>query len=185
MSRKTLMTLATLCLASSVLAGCGTVPMAGMSPAGETSAKSQAANAQRPLPPAVVLAADALTEGDAIVDASYEVDRARRIASDTLYRYDVLLRDWKRAYSDYEKDRIESRMLDELIAGLKDVQRAVSSGSGRSAREVYDVADRALDRYDSLRRDWSRAYTDRERRYIVNDMLVALTGAHKDIKAIY
>jgi hypothetical protein len=130
--------------------------------------------------------ADAQVDAKAQVDASsYEVDRARRVSSDTLYRYEQLLRDWKRAYSDYEKDRIEDRMLTELISGLKDVQRTVSTGHGYSARQVYDIADRALNRYDDLRRDWKRAYSARERRNIINDMLVVLTNAHKDIKAVY
>jgi hypothetical protein len=184
MARKTLVALASLTLAASVLAGCGTSPMAGMSQTGENAANAQSADTQRKAPPTVESAA-AQVGADAVVDASYEVDKARRISSDTLYRYDELLRDWKRAYSDYDKDRIEERMLRELTSGLNDVQRAVSSGHGYSARQVYDIADRALNRYESLRRDWQRAYSTRERRNLVNDMLVALTNAHKDIKAVY
>jgi hypothetical protein len=186
MARKTLMALATLTLAASVLAGCGTTGMMGVSQTGENLAGAQSVDAQRKAPPAVVLTADAQVDAAAQVDASsYEVDRARRISADTLYQYDELLRDWKRAYSDREKDRVEERMLRELTEGLNDVQRAVSSGHGYSARQVYDIADRALDRYESLRRDWQRAYSVRERRDIVNDMLVVLTNAHKDIKAVY
>ena len=186
MARKSLMALASLTLAASVLAGCGTTGMVGMSQTGENAANAQSVDAQRKVPPTVELAANAQVDAAAQVDASsYEVDRARRISSDTLYRYDELLRDWKRAYSDYEKDRIEDRMLTVLLDGLKDAQRAASAGYGTQARRVYDIADRALDRYDGLRRDWKRAYSKREQRFIVNDMLVLLTNAHKDIKATY
>lgn len=186
MARKSLMALASLTLAASVLAGCGAPSMTGTGAMGDQTAKAQSADAQRKAPPAIQLTAEPQIEGNATVDASsYEVDRARRISSDTLYRYDKLLRDWERTYSDYEKDRIEERMLKELTSGLNDVQRAVSSGYGYSARQAYDIADRALNRYESLRRDWQRAYSTRERRNIVNDMLVVLTSAHKDIKAVY
>ncbi|MNK82462.1 hypothetical protein D3C87_1022370 [compost metagenome] len=186
MARKTLVALASLTLAASFLAGCGTTGMMGVSQTGESSATAKSVDAQRKAPPTVEVAAGAQVDANAKVDASsYELDRARRVSSDTLYRYEQLLRDWNRAYSDYEKDRIEERMLSELTSGLNDVQRAVSSGYGYSARQVYDIADRALNRYESLRRDWQRAYSTRERRNIVNDMLVVLTNAHKDIKAVY
>lgn len=186
MARKTLMALASLTLAASVLAGCGTTSMTGVSQTGEKSASAQSVDSQRKAPPSVEVTANAQVDAAAQVDASsYELDRARRISADTLYRYDELLRDWNRAYSDYDKDRIEERMLRELTEGLNDVQRTVSSGYGYSARQVYDIADRALNRYEGLRRDWQRAYSTRERRNIVNDMLVVLTNAHKDIKAVY
>ena len=186
MARKSLVALASLTLAASVLAGCGTTGMMGVSQTGDSSAIAKSVDTQRKAPPTVEVAAGAQVDATAQVDAaSYEVDRARRVSSDTLYRYEQLLRDWKRAYSDYEKDRIEERMLSELTSGLNDVQRAVSSGYGYSARQIYDIADRALNRYESLRRDWQRAYSTRERRNIVNDMLVVLTNAHKDIKAVY
>jgi hypothetical protein len=186
MTRKTLLALASLTLAASVLAGCGSTSMMGVTQTGNQSVNGQSVDSQRKAPPAVELTANSQSGENAMVDASsYEVDRARRISSDTLYRYDQLLRDWQRAYTDREKDRIEDRMLTELTRGLNDVQRTVSSGYGYSARQVYDIANRALDRYESLRRDWQRAYTDRERRYIVNDMLVTLTNAHKDIRAVY
>jgi len=186
MARKSLMALASLTLAASVLAGCGTTGMVGMSQTGENGASAQSVDTQRKAPPAVELTANAQVDAAAQVDvSSYDVDRARRISSDTLYRYDEQLRDWKRAYSDYEKDRIEERMLRTLTDGLNDVQRAVSSGYGSQARRVYDIADHALNRYESLRRDWNRAYSTRERREIVNRMLVVLTDAHKDIKATY
>lgn len=183
MARKSLMALASLTLAASVLAGCGTSSLPGVTQTGNQAVAGQSASAQRLAPPKVDLTEAA--QADSIVDLTDGVDRARRIASDSLYRYDGLLRDWERAYSDYEKDRIEERMLTALIDGLKDAQRAVSSGYGYQARQVYDIADRALDRYDDLRSDWRRAYSDRERREIVNDMLVTLTGALKDIKATY
>ncbi len=186
MASKTFVALASLTLAASLLAGCGTTSMTGVGQTGDNTAKAQSADAQRKAPPTVDLTAVPQVEGKAIADSSsYEVDQARRAAADTLYQYDQLLRDWNRAYTDYEKDRIEQRMLGELTDGLNDIQRIVSSGSGYSARQVYDIANRALDRYEGLRRDWKYAYSDRERRYIVNDMLTALTSAHKEIKAVY
>lgn len=185
MTRRSLMTLASLTLAATLLAGCGSTGMVGLSASGNGSANAQSVDTQRKVPPSVELSGNAAIDATVSPDFQSDVDQARRIASDALYRYDDLLRDWKRAYSDYEKDRIEERMLNVLLDGVKDAQRAASKGYGSQARHIYDIADRALDRYESLRRDWKRAYSKREQRYIVNDMLVVLTNALKDIKAVY
>lgn len=114
----------------------------------------------------------------------YSVNRARQIATDALYRYDGLRDDWQRAYSDREKDRIEQEMLNVLTRAISDIRRTASNGSGYDARRVYDIADRAIDRYEDLRYRWQQAYSDREKRELVNDMLVELTRALKDVQRV-
>lgn len=161
MAKKLLALLAGVVLASSVLSGCGgTTPVASG------------------------LKATTATETKVDAQSRYTVDRAKRIATDALYRYDNLRDDWQRAYSDYEKDRIEERMLSTLTRAVTDVRQAASGGYGYESRRVYDIADQAIDRYESLRRRWQRAWGDRERREIVNDMLVELTAALKDIQRV-
>lgn len=157
-----------LTLALSALVGCGST-----APSLKTSASApiQAA-AVRPTPPQV--AAKALD--------TYSSSEARRIAADALYRYDLLRRDWFNAVSDWEKDRIEQQMVTALTNGLQDVRRATYSSYAGDARRIHGIATRALERQETLRRDWQYAYSDKERRLIVNEMLTVLTGALLDIR---
>lgn len=150
------------------LVGCGS---AGPS-IREASRGTVQAQAQRPTPPR--LEADGSTETTR--------SEARRIAADTLLRYDDLRRDWFNATSDWAKDRIEQQMVTVLSDGLADVRRATYSSYASDARRIYEVASRALERHASLRRDWQYAYGDREKRQIVNQMLTVLTGALMDVR---
>lgn len=158
-----------LLLALSALVGCGTT---GSSLKIQSAAQVQATSG-RPTPPP--LAGTKATE-------SSTRSEARRIAADILYRYDTLRRDWFNASSDWEKDRIEQQMITVLSDGLSDVRRATYSSYTSDARRLYEVATRALERKESLRRDWQYAYSDREKRLIVNDMLNVLTGALMEIR---
>lgn len=164
------------------LAGCGAGPaLTGTATVGSASAqaKGDKATADRPLPPETKEAEPKATRGTA-------ARRAADYASEALYQQDRLLRDWHNAWSDREKDRVEQRMLDTLYDAVKDVQR-VTSGQGYDSadRRAYDIADRCLDRYDDLRRDWSYAWGDREKREITNRMLNLMVDALKDIKRNY
>ncbi|HEY9856420.1 MAG TPA: hypothetical protein V6D05_11825 [Stenomitos sp.] len=161
-----------LSLALFALGGCGST-----APTLKTASVVQAqATSTRPAPPK--LDAAQATE-------SYAGSEARRIASDTLYRYEDLRRDWFNTSSDYQKDRIEQQMITVLVGGLQDVQHATYGSYTTDARRLYDVATRALERNDGLRRDWQYAYGDREKRQIVNDQLTVLTGALMDIRDRY
>ncbi|MBI6545604.1 MAG: hypothetical protein HY692_02345, partial [Cyanobacteria bacterium NC_groundwater_1444_Ag_S-0.65um_54_12] len=110
------------------------------------------------------------------------VRRAVQIAQDALYRYDDLRDQWLRSSNDREKDRIEQRMLDTLTNAVSRIRTEASGGYGWDARQVYDVADRAISRYESLRRQWQNTSSDRERRELVNSMLTVLTDALKEIR---
>ncbi|MBM3270650.1 MAG: hypothetical protein FJZ01_23705 [Candidatus Sericytochromatia bacterium] len=157
MSRK-IVALAALTLAFSALTGCGTTPAA----TGLQNKTASTATAQ---------------------DYS-SVSRAKQIATDALYRYDSLRDDWQRAYNDSEKDRIEQSMLNVLTRAASDVRQTASYGSGYDARRVYDIADRAIRKYEDLRYRWQQAYGDREKRELINDMLVVLTQALKDVQRV-
>ncbi len=88
MAKQLFSVLATLALASTLIAGCG------VSPNGATTGIKSATTAE------TVQAKD-----------YYTVSRAKRVAQDGLARYNSLRNDWLRAYSDREKDRIEDQML--------------------------------------------------------------------------
>ncbi|MBM3274033.1 MAG: hypothetical protein FJZ00_02685, partial [Candidatus Sericytochromatia bacterium] len=109
----------------STLAGCG-ASTAGIATPAKTAQSAPAAS--RPQIPTVdVKAVQKATSG--ISASSYwTVDRARRRASDALYRYSDLRSDWQNAWSDDEKDRIEQRMLTVLTNGAVDV-RNITAGS--------------------------------------------------------
>lgn len=161
--------LTALSLALSALVGCGsTGPSLKTTSAGQVQAA-----AKRPNPPQPTAAQ--ATE-------NYASSEARRIAADALYRYEDLRRDWFSTSSDWEKDRIEQQMLTALSNGLQDVRRATYSSYTGDAHRIHELATRALERYESLRRDWQYTYGDREKRLIVNEMLTVLTGALMDIR---
>lgn len=158
-----------LSLALSALVGCGST---GPSLKTKTAVVARA-TATRTAPP--TLAASKATE-------NYSSSEARRIAADALYRYEDLRRDWFNTGSDWEKDRIEQQMVTVLSNGLTDVRHATYSSYSSDARRHYDIATRALQRQDTLRRDLQYAYGDREKRQIVNEMLTVMTGALMEIR---
>ena len=179
---KNLRTLAAAALLAATLAGCGTTgaPTGAAKTAAAAmqaqKAKGQKATAERPAPPATT----------ADTKQGLAARESQRIAERSLYRYSELIRAWERAWSDSEKDRIEQDMLSELHAALGDVQQVTSSSGHDSAdRRAYDIADQGLNRYDRLYRDWERAYGDREKREITNDMLSGMVQTLQDVKRNY
>ncbi|MEB3196753.1 MAG: hypothetical protein VKP62_06065 [Candidatus Sericytochromatia bacterium] len=98
--------------------------------------------------------------------------RSALIAERALGDYLNLTRRWERTYGDRAKDAIEEQMLRTLKDALDDVQR-VTSREGRDEidRRAYDLADRGLDRYELLYREWRATYGREQARLVVNEML--------------
>lgn len=157
MAKKLFSILATVALASTLLAGCGA------SPNGVTAGIKSAQTAET-------------VEGKDY----YTVSRAKRIAQDGLARYNDLRDDWMRAYSDREKDRIEDQMLVVLSGTIGDVRDAVSAeagANGYNSRQVFDAADRAIARYEDLRYQWSNTSNINRQREIANEMQTVIVDA--------
>ncbi len=164
MAKQLFTVLATVALASTLLAGCGAAP-------GGVSASIKSA------------------QGAETVQGKdyYTVSRAKRIAQDGLYRYNNLRNDWLRAWSDREKDRIEDQMLVVLSQTIGDVRDAVSGESGASgydSRQVFDIADRAISQYESLRYDWSNTGNINRQREIANQMQTVIVDALNRVQRV-
>ncbi|HBN07809.1 MAG TPA: hypothetical protein DD435_03880 [Cyanobacteria bacterium UBA8530] len=113
--------------------------------------------------------------------ASYgSLSEINRSATDALYRYNDLLRQWNYTSSNYQKDNIEMSMLETLTRALKNIK--TTAGYGYDTQRIRTMATDALYRYDDLQHRWTSAYSDRERREIVNSMLDLLTRAVKNIQ---
>lgn len=155
--------LVALVMASTFLAGCGVTPGA------TTGIKSA-------------------TTGETVEGQDFwSVSRAKKLAGDTLDRYDRLRDRWLRAYSDAEKDRIEDEMLAVLARGLADVRDAVSAeqgGHGYNSRQVFDLADRACQRYEDLRYQWSNTGNVHRQREIANQMQTIIVDALNQVKRV-
>lgn len=162
------------------LGGCGSVA-GGSTPA----TASTAAQASRPSIPALDRAKLQTTKAGISASSYYTVDRARRRASDALWRYQDLRDDWQRAWSDDEKDRIEQRMLSTLTDAGSDIRRMTSSSWDYDERRINDIVDRMLDEYEYLRRDWQNEWDIRRKREIVNRMLVELTRGIQQVSEFY
>lgn len=179
---KTLQALAAATLVAVTLAGCGsTGAPTGAARTAAAALQAQkakgSADAKRPAPPA----ADQGTPKQGLAARD-----SQRIAERSLYRYAELIRAWERAWSDSEKDRLEQDMLTEMHAAIEDIQSVTSSSGHDSAdRRAYDIADQGLNRYDRLFREWERAFGDREKRRIINDMLSGMVQTLQDVKRNY
>lgn len=160
MAKKLALALATLTLASS-LAGCGTTGVfAGLSTQSTTTVQ---------------------------VKDYYSVTNAQRIASNALYRYNDLRNDWLAAYSDSQKDRIEDRMLVVLSQAIGDVRLAVSDEAGASgydAREVFNISNYAISRYEALRRQWDMTNDINTQRWISNEMQTVMVDALQRVQTV-
>jgi len=163
MAKQLASVLATLALASTLLAGCGAAPGT------TTGIKSATAT------------------GTVQAKDYYSVSRAKSLAADALSRYDQLRDSWLRAWSDREKDGIEDQMLVVLSQGIGDVRDAVSGEAGASgydSRQVFDIADQASSRYESLRYDWSNTNDINRQREISNQMQTLLVDALKRVQRV-
>jgi hypothetical protein len=160
-----------------VLAGCGQ----GSGLPGTAVANGVvAAAAKRP-----TQAAQRLPEPTAAkpMPRGYAARESSRVSRRVLNDYAQMLRDWNRAYSDYERDNIEERMLRVLREGLKEVQEVTSrEGHDADDRRAYVLANYGLNNYERLYRDWESTYNADNRRRIVNAMLQNLVDTHERIR---
>lgn len=161
----------------STLAGCG----AGANVATPATPKQTAAKAARPELPSLDRTALKSTQDGISASSYYTVDRARRSASNALWRYQDLRDDWQRAWSDDEKDRIEQRMLSVLTRAGSDIRNMTSGSWDHDDRQINYIADRMLDEYEYLRRQWQSEWSIDRKREIINAMLVELTRGLKQV----
>lgn len=160
------------------LAGCGATPLS----IAATSSQDQAVKANRPTIPN--LDRSALTTAKSGISATsyWTVDRARRSASNALYRYQDLREDWQRAWSDDEKDRIEQRMLNTLVGAGSDIRNITSGSYDYDDRQINYQIESTLRRYEDLRRQWQWEHDLNRQREIINTMLVELTRGLQDVQ---
>lgn len=117
----------------------------------------------------------------------YTVTSAQRIATSTLSSYNRLRDRWMAAYSDAEKDRIEDQMLVVLSQGIGDVRDAVSAQAGATgydSRQVFNIADRAISQYETLRVQWSYSHDINVQRQISNQMQTLLVNALQSVQRV-
>ena len=172
-------------LVATMLAGCGShaAPNAGALSAASIAAQSAAhkgakASAKRPAPPAGPKV-KATTQG-------FAANNAANAANNALAAYQNLSYQWQSAWSDYDKDQIETQMLNALHQGLTDTQSITSAqGVDATDRRSYDIADQGLNRYDSSYRQWQSTWDDSTKRMIVNQMLNDMVNTLQQVKANY
>ncbi|MBM3267308.1 MAG: hypothetical protein FJZ01_06640 [Candidatus Sericytochromatia bacterium] len=164
------------------LAGCGST--AGIATPANSAGKTQT-QAARPSIPTLDRAKLQSTKDGISASSYYTVDRARRRASDALWRYQDLREDWQRAWSDDEKDRIEQRMLVVLTDGGTDIRRMTANSWDYDDRRLNDMAERMLQEYDYLRREWQQTWDTGRKREIVNQMLIVLTRGLQEVANFY
>jgi hypothetical protein len=155
-----------------LLSACGQGSPAARPATGATSAAMTAASARKlPVP-----------RGGSLVDG-FAARRSSAIAERALADYVTLTRRWELTYGDRAKDALEEQMLRTLKNALDDVQE-VTSRDGRDAddRRAYDLADRGLDRYESLYREWRNTYGREAGRLVVNEMLRMLVDTLESIR---
>jgi hypothetical protein len=158
--------LASTCL----LSACSKAPLAAPA-SGQPSALSAMAAPKLPMPKG-----GALTDGFAARESS-------AIASDALADYVTLARRWDRTWGDRAKDALEEQMLSVMKRALDRVQDVTSrEGHDTADRRAYDIADRGLDRYETLYREWQATYSRERRRLVVNEMLAMLVRTLEDIR---
>ncbi len=161
----------------STLAGCG----AGSNFASPAAQKQTTAKAVRPELPSLDRTALTKTKDGISASSYYTVGRARRSASNALWRYQDLREDWQRAWSDDEKDRIEQRMLSVLTSAGSDIRSMTSSSWDNDDRQINSITDRMLNNYEYLRRQWLNEWSVDRKREIINQMLVELTRGLRDV----
>ena len=162
MSKTLALALATLTLASTMLAGCGTTGMTGLSTLNSQTAAVQAKD-------------------------YYSVTNAQSIASNALYQYNDLRNQWLAANDDSQKDQIEDQMLAVLSQGLGNVRSAVSAESGANgydSREVFNIADEAISQYNSLREEWAQTTDVNQQREIANQMETLMVNALQQVQSV-
>jgi hypothetical protein len=158
-----------------ILSACGQGAPSSRAASGVANASVTAASARKlPMP-----RGGSLTDGFAAMRASAIADRA-------LKDYVELTIRWERTYGDRAKDALEEQMLRTLKSALDDVQE-VTSRQGQTSydRQAYDLADRALDRYEALYREWRNTYGREAGRLVVNEMLRVMVDALEAIRDLF
>lgn len=143
--------LATLTLASMMLAGCGAPPQ--LSSQSRTTVQAQDVNS---------------------------VKKAQRLATEALRVYDDLRNDWIISPTDDQKDQIDGQMLLLLFRALEDIRTAVSSQAGargNDTRTVFDIATSILTRCEPLRAQREKSQNITEQRWLANLMEIYLLDA--------
>jgi hypothetical protein len=188
LNRLTLNAAAAALLAAGMLTGCGShvaattgaVPTSALTAQSKTAVhKGAKASADRKAPPKVAAKAGLVRQGFAASQASQACDNA-------LQQYQNLTYQWNNAWSDYDKDQIETQMLQVLHDGLNATQSITSAqGVDAADRRSYDIADQGLNRYDSSYSQWSATWDVNQKRYIVNNMLTDMVNTLQQIRANY
>lgn len=166
------------------LAGCGThlTPLAGSATAAALAAQSHkkaatAKNGKRPTPPQTkkTTARQGIAASQAAGDCG-----------STLATYQNLTYQWNSAFSDADKDNVESQMLQVLHQGLQNVE-SITSANGVDAtdRQSYDIADAGLNRYDAAYSSWSSTWDPNAKRVIANQMMTDMVNTLQQIQANY
>ena len=189
LNRLTLNAAAAALLAAGLLSGCGShvavatgaMPTSALSADAKKTAahKGAKASADRKAPPKLPAKAGLVHQGFAASQAAQACDSA-------LQQYQSLSYQWSTAWSDYDKDQIESQMLAVLHDGLTSTQSITSAqGVDAADRRSYDIADQGLNRYDSSYSQWSAAWDVNQKRNIANGMMVDMTNTLQQIRANY
>ena len=180
-------------LAAGLLAGCGThvAPTAGNSAAFMASAQSAKgartvkahkgpkASANRKAPPTIPAKSGLVRQGIAASQASQACDSA-------LQQYQSLTYQWQQAWSDTDKDNIETEMLNVLHQGLTSTQSITSAnGVDMADRRSYDIADQGLNRYDASYSQWQSTWDINQKREIINGMLNDMVSTLQQIRSNY
>jgi hypothetical protein len=188
LNRLTLNAAAAALLAASLLSGCGThvaaatgtVASSALSAQSKTAThKGAKASADRKAPPKLDAKSGLVRQGFAASQAAQACDNA-------LQQYQGLTYQWSSAWSDYDKDQIETQMLNVLHSGLTSTQSITSAqGVDAADRRSYDIADQGLNRYDAAYSQWSATWDINQKRYIVNGMLTDMVNTLQQIRANY
>lgn len=141
MARNSLVFLASLTLAASVLAGCGTSNMVGLNPATESSA-AEADNIDK-----------WRIRGNEALDEQF---------TKTLKTYKDLRSAWDRETSEAEKNRLEVRMLGELVSGVDRLMDIINNKGVFKTGKTFSRSDKdfVIDLYWAIGRDPMRKYED-------------------------
>lgn len=173
-------------MVAGMLAGCGTHVTPGTAAAAQMAAmnaqskakKGPKASAKRPAPPTV--------KQDKTTRQGIAASNAANAANQALQQYQALTYQWQQAWSDQDKDNIETEMLNTLHGGLQNVESITSAqGVDMQDRRSYDIADQGLNRYDSSYRQWESTWDQGQKREVVNQMLNDMVNTLEQIRNNY
>lgn len=160
------------------LAGCGLTPGTGTTP----STSAQAASTSRPTVPAIDVQALAKVKSSLGAMDYGVVSESKNTATQALYQYNDLRNQWLATYDNNAKDNLEQQMLGVLTQAASTIEGYTNGGCCDTDNQaIYSMASNALNEYNSLRNQWMSTYDVNQKRNLVNQMLVDLTGAIQSI----